>query len=106
MHESMLITGLAEKAMLKNKFDALFIRISQTILEMRLVMTGSPYKNPYVERIMNILFNPEDLGKVLSNLEYVNGNCSKSGVDQGVLNDKETPASDAVSKKNTDVYNG
>lgn len=106
MYESILTTGLPGKEMLKNKFDALFIRISQTILEMRLVMTGSPYKNPYVERIMNILFNPEDFGTVLSNLEYVNGNSSKSGVDQGVLNDKETPATDAVRKQITDLYIG
>lgn len=76
--------------MLKNNFDALFIRISQTMLELRLIMAGSPYKNPYVETLMNILFDPEDFGVVLSNLECVNGNSSKSGADLGVLNDKDT----------------
>ena len=59
-------------------------------------MRSSPYKNPYVERLMNTLFNPEDFGVVLSSLEYVNGNSSKSGVDMGVLNDKDTPVTDAV----------
>lgn len=39
-YEPVFTAGLAGRAMLKDKFDALFIRSSQTMLEPRLMMTG------------------------------------------------------------------